>query len=465
MFFKAKYLTIIEMNEKIDFTLSPKNMKNISFHKYTQDFTFIVNGKRYETTRIVADILSPYVRKLHFIDDSINEFSIKIKEIDQNCDYFLDFLNLCTFEIQNLDSQRQEIFSKYFYNLGNIEEYIRIHPDHSAALTIDNVIDRLQSILNLSDKITNESELQAFNLNEVISFISSHFEEIDKEMMKNLPIEIIEEILNEENLRLKDEDSLLNFILTLYENNSSYSVLFEYIYFNNVSEKSFESFISLFKIECINSKIWDSICRRILAPKKESTNNNSRYHIEKYIHKAFKFQKGKEFNGILRYLTEETGGNIHDNGTIEITSNSIADDNICFHPKHLVDYKCFTFYESKNDENAFVCFDFKNNQIKLSNYSIKSHKDGFNRGNLRNWVVEISNDGKNWKEIDHHENDPTLNRSNFIANFTIKNEPDFCRFIRIRQTGCSWHGYPNFNNYYIYFYFIEFFGDIRCIEK
>ena len=346
--------------------------------------------------------------------------------------------------------------------LGNTDEYIRIHPDQSPVITANNVVDLLQTILNFSNKISGELfEYQTANINKIISFIANNFEDIDKESMKDLPIEIVEEILKKENLTLKDEDSLLRFILLLYENDSSYSVLFEYIYFNNVSEKAFESFINEFRVEFINSKIWDSICSRLARPNKNIKLNEQRYKYIQFYEKEFKYQKGKEFDGIMHYLTYETGGNIHDNGTIEITSNSIADDNNGFHPKYLVDYKCPTFYESKNDDDAYICFDFKDNQIKLLNYSIKSHKDGFNRGNLRNWVIEISNDSENWIEIDRHEDDPTLNRSNFIATFNIKQKVDFCRFVRLRQTGFSWHGYPNFGNYYIYFYFIEFFGIFR----
>ena len=67
------------MNNKINFSLSIKNIKDIPFQKYTKDFTFNVNGKKYQTTRLFADILSPFVRQLHFVDDSIDEFYIKAR--------------------------------------------------------------------------------------------------------------------------------------------------------------------------------------------------------------------------------------------------------------------------------------------------------------------------------------------------------------------------------------------------
>lgn len=59
------------------FTLNFNSLKSLPFQNYNKDFTFIVDGKRYQTARIVADILSPKVRKLHFIDSSITEFNIE----------------------------------------------------------------------------------------------------------------------------------------------------------------------------------------------------------------------------------------------------------------------------------------------------------------------------------------------------------------------------------------------------
>lgn len=48
------------------------------------------------------------------------------------------------------------------------------------------------------------------------------------------------------------------------------------------------------------------------------------------------FQEGHEFEGIFKYLTDKTAGNIHDNGTIEFTSNSICDSSESL--KYLLDF-------------------------------------------------------------------------------------------------------------------------------
>ena len=88
----------------------------------------------------------------------------------------------------------------------------------------------------------------------MISFIASHFEDINKEKLVKLSIDLLEGIIQTESLKIKDEDSLFSFIFSLFEKDQSYSVLFEHILFPNLSEKSLELFISTFSINFFKSK-------------------------------------------------------------------------------------------------------------------------------------------------------------------------------------------------------------------
>ena len=64
--------------------------------------------------------------------------------------------------------------------------------------------------------------------------------------------------------------------------------------------------------------IWKSIYRRLLSS--NDSKNCSKRYIDKIIEKHY--IQGQEFKGILRYLSDESGGNIHDKGVVEITPNS-----------------------------------------------------------------------------------------------------------------------------------------------
>ena len=160
----------------------------------------------------------------------------------------------------------------------------------------------------------------------------------------------------------------------------------------------------------------------------------------------------------MRYLTSKTGGNIHDNGTIEITSNSIWNNNNNHHPKKLVEYDKDSYYDSNcNDINTYIRFDFKDKKVQVESYTIQSIGSGPNYCHLRNWVVEVPNDCQKWEIIDQHSNDPSLNGSNIISTFQTNKTDSFYHFIQIRQTGYSWDN----NDYRIYFPYLEFYGKIE----
>lgn len=110
----------------------------------------------------------------------------------------------------------------------------------------------------------------------------------------------------------------------------------------------------------------------------------------------------------MKFLSDKTGWNIHDNGTIEITSNSIFDDDNDYHPKHLANYGSNDYYKSKGDKLSNICFDFKDIKILLNGYSIKSGSNGSNSYHLRIWVIEVSNDAKKWEIVDSHLNELSL---------------------------------------------------------
>ena len=319
-------------NKTFDYSLSIKNLKDIPHEMYENDFTFHLNGKTYKTNRFLADILSPTVRQLHYLDKTANEYYINIKnsknqESDQKSnedeDYFSEFLNFCTFENNQIDPKKKKRYASYFYALGNIDEFLRIQPEYYEDVTEDNALDRLLLLTTILNEHQKTPNLQESNpIQKIIEFISSHFESIDKEKMKQLNIDMIELIVNNDHLKLQNEDTLLRFLLDLYSKDRKYSELFEYIIFNNVSEEMISNFISVFEIVDLNDSIWKSICQKILGKK---TENENRYTDAKSV-KKFEREEGKEFEGIMRNLTNETDGNIHDNATVEITSNSIQQE-------------------------------------------------------------------------------------------------------------------------------------------
>lgn len=157
-------------------------------------------------------------------------------------------------------------------------------------------------------------------------------------------------------------------------------------------------------------------------------------------------KENEEFNGIIKYLTDVTKGNIHDNGTIEVTTSSNDSSS-----KNILDFNCNSCYEADDSDDEWICFDFKKRKVKITDYSIKSYQSGKDGHHLKSWIIEISNDGRTWQTIDEHRDCPTLNGSCITGTFSVKPN-NYSRYVRLHQTGEPWGGH------YLWFHYIEFYG-------
>ena len=426
------------------------NIKEIPFNSYPNDFTFIVNGKEYVTNRLVADIISPTIRKLHLTDETIQTFTINTTEISQECD-FTSILSLISFESIHIKKENLNFFASVFLSLGNEQALTNLLSNHSEEITLANVFDIItskQKYFQLTNEKSEKFDIQI--IQSEIDYIANHFYEIDLSKVKKLDPTIIESIVENENLQLRDEDSLISFITDLYSQNSSLSYLFEYVNFLNVSHDEFDRFVQIFDLNDINGTIWNSIINRTIHSKVSFDEQISIQNNHKYFWKSFLYENDYEFNGIIKYLTDKAGENIHDKGLIEISTNSL---NPSRPPQNLLDFNKNSFFEA-NENISWIIFDFKKMRVKLQKYQIKSVGAGVDQYHLKNWLIEVSNDRNNWKIVDKQFNCSKLNGKGLIGTFDVL-QNDFSRYIRLRQTGELW------GDGYMWLSKIEFYGWIQ----
>lgn len=342
---------------------------------------------------------------------------------------------------------------------------MKLIPTNSSELTIENVFDHINNKMKYYERIKNCQKSNRNTNNEIledtsflkteIDFISSHFYEIDQNELKKFNIKILEMIINNEKLQLKDEDSLLKFVLDKYNEDEKFSPLFGYVYFINVDDETFSEFIQNFDFNHLNHSIWESIIERtensdVKSEKLEETLKRRKYK-ENRNPKLFKYEKGKEFDGIFKYLTNKTGSNIHDNGTIEVTCNRFYPSN---HPKYLLDFNESQYFCAKDNYDVWICFDFKQMKANITNYSIRTINQNNVSHHLKSWVIETSDDKNNWTVIDEHTDCQTLNGVNINDTFEVQKN-QLARYVRLRQTSEPWGG----NN--LWFCYIEFFGYLQ----
>ena len=142
-------------------------------------------------------------------------------------------------------------------------------------------------------------------------------------------------------------------------------------------------------------------------------------------------------NGIIAYLTQKYGGNVHDKGVVEVTGTSARGSDV---HKNVVDLGAGSYFysEQENEPNQWICYDFKDKRVAPTSYSIKSVNSAYN---IKSWVFEVSNDGRDgtWQGVDSRNDNNDLKARSVTHNFPISQTHGSFRFVRLRQTGKN-HG-------------------------
>lgn len=256
--------------ESVKYSISPELIKFIPFSKYENNFVFIVNNKKHYTNRFCADILSPIVRNFHYVDESINELSF---DVDEEIDLFSEFLQLFPFNDVELDQKHIQCFSKYFLKLGNITEYININSSIFEKKDEDYFINIFFDLYQKYSTAMPSELIQAIH-----ELFAGNFYKIQNNKdLRYFDLDFLEGIISSPSLTINDEDSLLNCILDLYEDDQKYSRLFEYVYFSSVGEKTLHRFFETFSQEDINQSLWQSIISIFLQNEEQNKIKQNRY--------------------------------------------------------------------------------------------------------------------------------------------------------------------------------------------
>lgn len=415
--------------------LDSSSILNVPLHSY-DEFVFLVNDEVFKTTRLISDLLSPKICKIHISDPTINEFTIKTHH-KGNFSYILDLANFKQNDIPNEDLP---FVIEVIDQLKN--EFIGItDSDQSTILTFDNVFQLIKEHQQhpnfYSKRITTE-----------IDFISSHLFELPSEQedeLISLDQITIEKILRNPLLKIESEDQLISLINRLYMKDISYSTLYEYVFFSFVSDEKINEFIENFDYNDLTKEIWDTFSRRCAKGRKDE-NKSDRY---KQKDVKLLYEENHEFEGIISYLKKKSNGDI--DKLLTITSTKLENQS---HPvKHAIDFEDKDHYFSTGFENGWICFDFKENKVNMTHYTIRNYNGICNP---KSWVIEGKNEegSDKWEAIDERNNEEKMKGSGVTHTFPIqKSKEKAFRYIRMRSTGIDWD-----NSNYLAFNAIEFYG-------
>jgi hypothetical protein len=156
-------------------------------------------------------------------------------------------------------------------------------------------------------------------------------------------------------------------------------------------------------------------------------------------------KEAQSLDGIISYLTNQHGGNVHEKGLVAMTSK-LADDFPARDLTNIADLTSYFGFSSKDEPGQWVCWDFRQMRVRPTHYTIKSYS-------LRSWVVEGSMDGGSWTEIDR-KTDSQVFKGWDTGSFVVS-KPAECRFIRLTQTGKS-----HYDDDALLLHAVEFFGTL-----
>lgn len=427
--------------------LKSTSILNIPLQTYEKDFTFIVNGKEFKTSRLIAELLSPKICQMHTTDITINQFTINTKSTGN----FNHVLQLVNFNQQEIPKIELIYALEVLQNLGT--ECVDF--DLPVQLTKDNIFEQI----NMHEK---ENDLYHSIYKKEIEFISSNFIELcetNKNELKNLQISTLCDILDDESLVLKDEDQLLQFINELYTQDHKYSILYETVHFSNVSKEEIGKFIELYDFNDMTNLTWSQICERLKEDIQKNPIDQNRYNKDKKSSKVSQNVtkvNGKQFTfatsnqGIINYLTQQSNGNIENE--ISVTSTSVNGDISYAKPINVVlgNDDSFKYFSSEDMQNSSLTLNFKNYRIIPTGYTLNV-QGIYQRRIPRSWVIEGSTDYNNWEVIDSRND-----FSNFDSLLTMNNDNSHqFQFIRMRLTGPNWSGSNHF-----YLRSIEIYGTL-----
>lgn len=409
-------------------------MKVLSFDSYENDFVFIVNNEQFKTSRIVADILSPKINKMHLTQPNIKEFIINTK-IHGNFSYFLQLIN---FNFNDIPKSQISFINEVAIILDN--QFIEIkNEEDQIEITIDNVIDRIKFH-------EQNPHIYSRQIKKEVDYLASHFYMINitqEESLYTMKKFILDKIFNNTKLVLKSEDQLLNIINNIYKNNFNCSYMFNYVHFNSVSNEGIASFLQFIKFDDLTPNIWQSISSRNTVnddKTSESSRNNQRY-----VGQVFTYSKNNKLSGILKYLKDKS----EIDEEISITASSIQSSNF--------DKTCIIGDTSQSlatiehiTTDPWICIEFKKHSLIPTNYTLYITGDH----EIKSWVVEGSNDKDNWIIIDEH-NDCNCLKKSLSHTFSIKKQIEI-KYFRIRMTGPNWNG-----RYILKLTAIELFGKLH----
>ncbi|KAK8854452.1 hypothetical protein M9Y10_017014 [Tritrichomonas musculus] len=159
--------------------LEYSSILQVPLQNYYNDFTFIVNGQEFQTSSLIADLLSPTISQIHTNDPTFDTFTINIEEQGD----FSHILQLVNFKSNELREDEIPFVTHILEILNN--DTIKIHESELVELTKDNILTEIKKhevhAKYFQERYSEEIEFISSNFAELVSTKESELQELSFE--------------------------------------------------------------------------------------------------------------------------------------------------------------------------------------------------------------------------------------------------------------------------------------------
>ena len=436
----------------------------------TDVFSIIINQETVSVPIEVAIAISSTITNSLVNDPTLREMLFQIKFRDK------ESINIIK-SILKGDILSKDIFENKttFYDIcdfcvkiGNtfiIQSYIdntEISDDINS-LSYTEILQQLDIKQKISNTLFSQNNKLSFcSFTNEVNFIAKNFMDfiVNKDFIEwskrteNIPL--LEQILNSDDLLLDKEDSLLSFLIDLFEINCIFSVLFQYLFIEYCSESCINKLIeSIQKSMLFASQSQLSIlnCFTKGYLKLHNSYQSSQTNFLPLDSKRYKFKlislpyiEGKPLNGIFNYSFDKN------NLSLSASSNNNPGSSTYGDVYFLIHMKDGTSYATKNVANSYIEASLKDNSLFIiKRYLIRGSSSSGHQ--LQSWVLEgKTQDSEKWEILDSVNNSPIEKYESKV--FSVKKELPI-QIVRLKQTGAN---KSNYN--YLYINGFEIYGEI-----
>ena len=364
-----------------------ENISNLLLLAEEDYIEFIYKEKKFKCNKFTISLMSTKIFQYIRSDSTFNSYIINSNL--KSSKIFQKFIDLTEGSVIKIEEDEVEDILQIFSEF-ECQKYIEEIIGKEGRYTIQNILKRI-AFYERNHMLTNKE----------IDYAAEHFYELsENELVNNISNDVMHMILSSNNIKLNNEDKLLDLIIQKIEIDNNALSLLQHVQLTMLSQEKIQLFIDVVEKFNIVTQVWKSIKEKLLSPASnpqldKKGSKSKQMNIKTVRNKSIiPMENDGQTSGLLNYLYTQNPNNI----SISASSSGTG----LLYDVLLPNEKYWT---SKNSSGSSITFTLNNNKtIQLDTYYIRST----NSVGLQSYILE-GKCGTSWLKLDERRyNDSTL---------------------------------------------------------